>query len=246
MISTEHRASIPSFGHRVRWNVSSLFYRRVAQDESRLADSALFGFLGGRVWGSVVADCGSGPGELAEEFLRRGAAKVLAIDSNPRMNKLAQDRLRNWEGKGRLRTVFFDHGNLGNLSRTLPNCTGFDIIVFKRSLYARKPKACLTIREAANALRNDGVLVLIHPERSFMRYAFGHPPRLRNSTPFHVFNRTVSAVAARLGIGGYQLYSCGQLLDLLAEAGLEMRQAGVIESHQAAYNLVYYEKKSQG
>jgi len=159
------------------------------------------------------------------------------------MSKLAHDRLRRWEGKATVCTASFDPGNLENLSRTLPDGTGFDIIVFKRSLYSRKAKAWLTIREAADVLRDGGVLILIHPERSFMRYVFGHPPRLRNSTPFHVFNRTVSVTAAYLGIGEYQLYAGRQLLDLFAEAGLEMRQPGVIQSRQNAYNLVYYEKR---
>jgi ubiquinone/menaquinone biosynthesis C-methylase UbiE len=66
------------------WYVSALLYRLSYIQLAHQLDDDLFRYLGEQVSGSVVADCGCGPGVGVETFLEHGAAQVFAIDSNLR------------------------------------------------------------------------------------------------------------------------------------------------------------------
>jgi hypothetical protein len=112
----------------------------------------------------------------------------------------------------------------------------FDIILFKRSLYMPRERAVYTLRQAATALRPQGVIVVVHPERTLHRYAFAPPFGITRYTPFHLFNRAISRVAERCGAEEYTLYSRSDLLGLLREA-VPGAVVEAIPSQQRPYNL---------
>jgi hypothetical protein len=113
---------------------------------------------------------------------------------------------------------------------------GFDIVLFKRSLYMPYPRALQTVRQAASTLCTKGVMVIVHPERSLSRYAFASPFGITRYTPFHLFNRMVSRVAEWSGLEEYTLYSRRELLALLREA-VPAARVELIPSQQRHYNL---------
>ncbi|HLE82005.1 MAG TPA: hypothetical protein VJA25_12010, partial [Dehalococcoidia bacterium] len=57
---------------RLRWNISSRFYRYSYIGLARQLDDELFEFLESRVEGGIVVDCGCGPGLVTEGFVKRG------------------------------------------------------------------------------------------------------------------------------------------------------------------------------
>jgi hypothetical protein len=114
---------------------------------------------------------------------------------------------------------------------------GFDIVLFKRSLYMPRARALLTLRYAASTLCAKGIMVVVHPERALSRYAFAPPFGLTAYTLFHLFNRTISRFAEWCGMEEYTLYTRQELLMLLREAVPEA-QVHFIPSQQRPYNLV--------
>jgi hypothetical protein len=56
-------------------------------------------------------------------------------------------------------------------------------------------------------------------------------------TPYHLFDRAVSRLGEKLGIGRYTLYTQAELLDLLQAAACD-RRVESIPSQQQAYNLL--------
>ena len=219
-----------------RWHVSARFYRRTYIRIAHQLDEELFAYLGGRIPGASVADCGCGPGVVAEKVVQRGAARVLAIDVNPGMLRQAQARLAPAIAAGRVEIVarLVDAALFRELRADESIGAGLDVILFKRSLYDRPPKALATLQAALACLRPGGVLAVIHAERSLRRYAFG--PRLRPTrhTAYHLFNRLVSRLGERLGVGRYTLYSEAELLTLLHAAAGD-RPVERIPSRQQAY-----------
>jgi hypothetical protein len=85
-------------------------------------------------------------------------------------------------------------------------------------------------------LRPQGVIVVVHPERTLPRYAFAPPFGMTRYTLFHLFNRAISRVAERCGAEEYTLYSRGELLALLCEA-VPGAVVEAIPSRQRPYNL---------
>ncbi len=221
------------------WHLSALFYERTYNNIAHQLDEDLFSYLGDRTRGALVVDCGCGPGIVTEKFLQREAARVLAVDVNAAM--LRQVRLRLADAVSARRVVLVrDSANVhlfSRLSDQYPGSQGFDIILFKRSLYVKPERALAILRAAVTSLRPGGVLVIVHGERSLRRYAFGPGLGLKHYTLYHLFNRTISTLGEKLGIGDYTLYTQNELIDLLRVASPGQR-VELIPSQQRAYNLV--------
>jgi len=207
---------VASLAHRRQWAwyVSALGYRWSDTSVARSADADVFRFLDERLLGARVLDCGCGPGISSERLVARGASYVLAVDANPSMVRQARAHLRHRiaAGSADVERGFVDAAFFGALGRT------FDLVFFKRSLYARRAATVSAVRAALAAVEPHGMVVVVHPVRSLLQYAFGTPARLRPHTAFHILNRAISLVAARLGISEYRAYSKGELWRLLSEA----------------------------
>jgi SAM-dependent methyltransferase len=220
------------------WHVSALVYEWAYIQVAHQTDVDLFAYLGARVRGATVADCGCGPGVVSEKFLRAGAAQVVALDSNPGMIAKTRQRLRPYAASGRAVIVQRSHEGDGvaQVAREVLRGASFDLVLFKRSLYMSRRRALATLRHVASVLRPRGMIVVVHPERQLLRYAFAPPLGMTRYTPFHLFNRAISRVAECFGAEEYTLYSCGELLALLQETVPEA-QVVSIPSQQRPYNL---------
>jgi len=226
------------------WDISARVYEWAYIQVAHQTDVDLLAYLGERVVGAAVADCGCGPGVVSEKFLRAGAATVVAIDSNAGMIEKARERLASFQS-GQCgepgAEVIMRHGShegdaLHQLAQEVLGGGQFDIVLFKRSLYMPRPRAVLTLRQAAAVLRPQGVIVVVHPERTLHRYAFAPPFGMTRYTLFHLFNRAISRVAERCGAEEYTLYSRSELLALLREA-VPGAVVEAIPSRQWPYNL---------
>jgi SAM-dependent methyltransferase len=220
------------------WHLSALFYERTYNHIAHQLDEDLFSYLGDRTRGALVVDCGCGPGIVTEKFLQREAARVLAVDVNPGMLRQVRLRLADAVSAGRVVLVRYAANVhlFARLRDQYPDSQGFDIILFKRSLYVKREQALPILRAAVTSLKPGGVLVVIHGERSLRRYAFGPRLGLKHYTLYHLFNRTISKLGESLGIGDYAVYTQDELLDLLRAAG-SGRQVELIPSRQHAFNL---------
>lgn len=211
------------------WEISARFYRRTYGPLAHGLDDQLFAVLGD-VTGKVVADVGCGPGVVVRKFLERGAAKVYAIDVSPAMLAQVPDDPRVVKVQARLED--------DPLPRLSAEAQGFDVVLFKRSLYQPRPGAVATLRAARAALRPGGVVAVIHPEASLLTYAFGSPPRLRSHTPYHLFNRGISTLGVLAGGEDYAVYTRDELVQLVSEAAdgapVEVHDGGL----SAAFNTV--------
>ncbi len=221
------------------WHISALFYRLSYIHIAHQLDEDLFAYLGNRIQGAIVADCGCGPGVVTEKFLRRGAARVLAIDGNAAMLRQVRSRLANFMATDQVVAVQarFTVPFFSELRDRFLAGEGFDIVLFKRSLYARLTEALPILQSAIAALNSGGILVVIHPDRLLRHYAFGPNLRLMPYTPYHLFNRYLSLLGHKLDLGEYTLYTQAELLDLVRAAGAG-RKVELIPSCQQAYNLV--------
>ena len=75
------------------WHLSALVYEWSYIQVAHQIDEDFLDYLGERVVGAVVADCGCGPGVVTEKLLQAGAARVVAIDANASMLERAKARL---------------------------------------------------------------------------------------------------------------------------------------------------------
>ena len=222
-----------------RWHLSAMFYRYSYIRIAHQVDEDLFVFLGDRVCGAVVADCGCGPGIVVEKFLRRGAGKVLAIDVNVAMLNQTRRRLADYMANGQVEILHMSFAPEFCATMLASACCygELDIILFKRSLYVRPEQAKRVLEMVCKHLRPGGVLVVIHPERSWQRYAFGPGLKVESYTPYHLFNRSISRLADWLGIGQYTVYDRAELQSMVQTA-LPAFQVVSVPSRQMAYNLV--------
>lgn len=221
------------------WHLSALVYEWSYVQVAHQIDEDCLEYLGERLVGAVVADCGCGPGVVTEKLLQAGAARVVAIDVNASMIERARVRLAKRVATGNALVCHASHeaGTLTGVRQRILAGRGFDIVLFKRSLYMPRQRALLTLRQAAAALRAHGMIVVVHPERSLLRYAFAPPFGFTSYTPLHLVNRAISRVLEWSGMEEYTLYTCPELLALLREA-VPGAQVQRLPSQQRPYNLV--------
>jgi SAM-dependent methyltransferase len=221
------------------WYLSALVYEWSYVQVAHQTDRDLFRYLGERIVGATVADCGCGPGIVTEKFLEAGAARVIAIDANAGMIGKTRARLAKAIANGQVLIQHASHEGemLPRLRQKELAGRGFDIVLFKRSLYMPRPRALLTLRQTAATLCAKGMLIIIHPERSLARYAFAPPLGVTPYTLFHLCNRAISRIAEWCGMEEYTLYSRRELLALLGEAVPEAK-VELIPSRQRPYNMV--------
>jgi SAM-dependent methyltransferase len=221
------------------WYLSALVYEWSYVQVAHQIDEDFLGYLGERLIGAVVADCGCGPGVVTEKLLQAGASRVVAIDANASMIERVSARLAKGVATGQVLVYHTSHeaDTLAGVRQRALAGRGFDIVLFKRSLYMPRQRALLTLRQAAAALCARGIIVVVHPERSLWRYAFAPPFGLTSYTPLHLVNRAISRVLERSGLEEYTLYTCTELLALLREAvpGAQVKR---LPSQQRPYNLV--------
>jgi SAM-dependent methyltransferase len=157
------------------WYLSAPFYARTYDDLAHQLDEALFAYLGRRTQGAVVADCGCGPGVVTKKFLQHGAGRVFAIDVNGAMLSQVRERLADAVAAGRVVLVHraADARLFPELRERFLDGSGFDLTLFKRSLYMKREQALPILQAAVASLSLGGVLAVIHGERSLRRYAFG-------------------------------------------------------------------------
>lgn len=225
--------------HLWAWYLSALFYEWSYIQVAHQTDIDVFRYLGDRVIGATVADSGCGPGVVTAKFLEAGAARVIAIDANAGMISKMQTRFAKAIESGQvvLRHASHEGETLVSLSQQELAGRGFNIVLFKRSLYMPRPRALMTLRYATSTLCSKGVMVVVHPERALSRYVFAPPLGLTSYTPFHLFNRTISRLAEWCGMEEYTLYTRQELLTLLREA-VPDAHVELIPSRQRPYNLV--------
>lgn len=157
---------------------------------------------------------------------------MIAVDANRSMAHQARRRLAGEVRAGQVAVScdFVDAAFFATLGRAV------DVVVFKRSLYAPEDEATETLRAAVGAVGDSGVVVVVHPERSLGRYAWGAPPAWRSYTLFHLVNRLISRLAVALRISAYRAYTTRELQALLQTVAGE----GMVErvpSAQQAYNI---------
>src|SRR5919204_1344788 len=189
------------------WHLSALVYEWSYVQVAHQIDEDFLGYLGERMLGAVVADCGCGPGVVTEKLLQAGAARVVAIDANASMVERARARLAKQVATGKALVCHASHeaDTLAVVRQRALAGRGFDIVLFKRSLYMPRQRAVLTLRQAAAPLGARGMIVVVHPERSLLRYAFAPPFGLTSYTPLHLINRTISRVLEWSGMEEYTL-----------------------------------------
>src|SRR5215470_6088702 len=137
------------------WHLSALVYEWSYIHVAHQIDEDFLDYLGERMVGAVVADCGCGPGVVTEKLLQAGAARVVAIDANASMIERAKARLTKRVTTGKVVVCQTSHeaNTLTGICQQALGGHGFDIVLFKRSLYMPRQRALLTLRHAATALR---------------------------------------------------------------------------------------------
>lgn len=213
------------------WDLSALTYARTYGLLSHQLDSDLLSYLGDRLKGATVADCGCGPGVVAHKLAMQGAARVFAIDVSDQMLRRIPRDSRIVPVQATMESLPLDR------LRRAQAPGGFDLILFKRSLYMERSAASAVLTNAHGHLRPGGCIAIIHPEKALVPYLFGYTPRLGRYTAYHLFNRTVSLISQLLGTHSYALYTRDQLLDLAASVAGE-QHVDPIPTRQRAFNLV--------
>ncbi len=222
----------------IQWSLSALFYQYSYYRIAHLIDEDLFQFLGDHLQNAVVADCGCGPGVVTEKFITFGAAKVYAVDESAAMLHQVEHRLAQYIHTGRVETIQkpFTPDLFLNLAdhnaSAAPN-----IVLFKRSLYGRPERTQKILAAAYQNLAPHGILAVVHPERSLKRYAFGPRLQIKPYTTYHLFNRTISSLAAWFHVGQYTLYDQAGLIKLMRSA-IPDGKIEKIPTRQSAFNMV--------
>ena len=146
------------------WNLTARIYAWTSGPLSHPLDSDMLKYLDGSIRGAVVADCGCGPGLATRRMVSEGASKVYAIDASEEMLALVADDTQIVK---LLSTM--EERPLDKL-RESEAPEGFDLILFKRSLYMSIPEAREILKNAFGHLRQGGYLVVVHPEKKLLPY----------------------------------------------------------------------------
>lgn len=213
------------------WNLTARIYSWTSGPLSHPLDSDLLSYLGNATEGAVVADCGCGPGMVSRRLVAKGAAKVCAIDVSSEMLEQVGEDPRIVTLQSTMEDLPLDK------LRESEARDGFDLVLFKRSLYMNRSEALEVLKNAYGHLRPGGRIVVVHPEKKLGPYIFGSPLRLRRYTIPHLVNRTSNRLGVLLGVEKYALYTREELIALAGEvAGPE--RVELIPSTQQAFNLV--------
>jgi len=213
------------------WNVTARIYAWTSGPLSYPLDTDLLAYIGDRIKGAVVADCGCGPGLATRRMVSEGAERVYAID-------VSREMLDQIGESPRIVTVqsTMEERPLDKLREDGVE-EGFDLILFKRSLYMNRTEALEVLKNAYSHLHPAGCIAVIHPEKRLGPYFFGSPPRLRRYTVPHMINRTSNRFGVLAGVEKYELYTRDELLALAAEVA-DSRHVESIPSGQRAFNMV--------
>jgi SAM-dependent methyltransferase len=114
---------------------------------------------------------------------------------------------------------------------------GFDLVLFKRSLYMNPDEALEILKNSHGHLRPGGCVVVVHPEKKLGPYFFGSPPWFRSYTIPHIINRTSNRFGVLMGVEKYQLYTRRELVEL-SEKVAGSDKVEVIPSRQHSFNMV--------
>ena len=225
--------------HLWAWHLSALVYEWSYIRVAHQIDKDVLDYLGDRLLDAQVADCGCGPGVVTEKLVQAGAARVVAIDVNASMLERAHVRLakRIAAGEVLLYHASYETGTLAAVRQEVLAGRGFDIVLFKRSLYMPRLRALTTLQQTAAAMRSGGTIIVVHPERSLAQYAFAPGGGLTSYTPLHVINRGISRILEWCGVEEYTLYTGCELVALLREA-IPGARVERLPSQQRPYNLV--------
>ncbi len=213
------------------WNVTARIYAWTSGPLSHPLDSDILRYLNGSIRGAVVADCGCGPGLATRRMVSEGASKVYAIDTSEKM--LAQ--IADDTHIVKLQSTMEERPLDKLREREAPE--GFDLVLFKRSLYMSPPEALEILKNAYGHLRPGGCLVVVHPEKKLRPYFFGSPPWFRRYTIPHIINRTSNRIGVLMGMEKYQLYTRKELT-ALAEKVAGSAEVEVMPSSQQSFNMV--------
>lgn len=224
----------PSLGG---WDISARTYALSYGPLAHRLDRDLFTHFDDLIKGAVVADLGCGPGIVARKFIDHGAEKVFAVDVSEKM-------LKQVDGHPSIVTMqaTMEMQPLDRLrSENVDAKDGFDLVLFKRSLYMQRSSALEILKNAYFHLRPGGGIGIVHPEKKLRIYAFGSPPRLHLHTFYNLFNRTLSRIGVLLGVESYTLHTREELFTLAGEvAGPE--HVETVATRQQAFNLLAIRK----
>lgn len=188
-------------------------------------------YLDGSIRGAVVADCGCGPGLATRRMISEGASKVCAIDASKEMLALIAEDTHIVKLQSTLEELPLDK------LRESEAPEGFDLVLFKRSLYMSTPEALEILKNAFGHLRQGGCLVVVHPEKTLRPYFFGSPPWFHRYTIPHIINRASNCLGVLMGVEKYQLYTRKEL-KALAEEVAGIAEVEAIPSSQQSFNMV--------
>ncbi len=227
---------------RTLWDISALVYARTYDETAHLVDVEVLGGLKDRVEGGTVLDCGCGPGVVVRKTLAAGAAKVVGMDiSDVMLGKLPEDpkvvKVHADVTPEAIAKAAADHTN-----------GGFDLVLFKRSLYQERSVARALLTASLEATSPRGVVVVVHPETRLSRYLLDGDakPSWAPHTLYHGFNRLLSRTLTKLKIHEYRTYSRAELVALGEEAAAAAQGGGKVEllpSEQSAFNVVALSRK---
>jgi SAM-dependent methyltransferase len=221
------------------WYVSALFYRLLYERVAHEADDNLFDSLrelGHTLSDETVADCGCGPGVVVKKLLARGVGRVVAIDSNRVMIRQVE-RLEDLDGRVVAEVDTYGRTTLARINRVFLRGKGYDVILFKRSLYMGEEEAIKILRNVWQTLAPRGVIAIVHPELSLKGYAFGGRYYITRYTLGHLLNRAIS----RLTQPEYRLYTKDGLKSF-AEKALPDATVSFGKMTQSAFIIVLMQK----
>ena len=159
----------------------------------------------GSVHGLSVLDVGCGPGLYAEEFVARGASRVVGVDGSAEMLRLARQRLAGSAG----RVVF--HCQDLQVPLAWAGDGEFDVAVMPLVIHHLDNRVA-ALREVARVLRAGGRLVVSthHPTGDWLRHGGSyftvekiHERRRERGWPVAYWRQPLQATCDEFTAGGF-------------------------------------------